>query len=76
MKEKGMSIEQVVNAADIAANKLPYMESLYGQAKGEAEKMQRTIQRLANDISALELKISILDKTAFSIEQDCKRKEQ
>jgi AraC-like DNA-binding protein len=76
MKEKGMSIEQVVNAADIAANKLPYMESLYGQAKGEAEKMQRTIQRLANDISALELKISILDKTAFSIEQDYNRKEQ
>src|SRR5215212_698768 len=29
MKEKGMSIEQVVNAADIDIHKLPYMESLY-----------------------------------------------
>jgi hypothetical protein len=31
---------------------------------------------LVNDIEAGENKISILDKTAFSIEQDCKRKEQ
>ncbi|HEX5979041.1 MAG TPA: hypothetical protein VFY68_17290 [Nitrososphaeraceae archaeon] len=38
--------------------------------------MQRTIQRLANDIAAREYKISILDKTAFSIEQDCRRKHQ
>jgi uncharacterized lipoprotein YehR (DUF1307 family) len=55
-----MSIEQVVNAADIAIHKLPYMESLYRQAKDEAEKMQRTVQRLANDIRALEYKISLL----------------
>ena len=33
IKERGMSIEQVANAVDIAANKLPYMESLYGQVK-------------------------------------------
>jgi septal ring factor EnvC (AmiA/AmiB activator) len=71
-----MSIEQVVNAVDIDIHKLPYMESLYRQAKDQAEKMQRTIQRLANDIRALELKISILDKTAFSCEQECKRTEQ
>jgi NAD dependent epimerase/dehydratase family enzyme len=38
--------------------------------------MQRTIQRLANNIGALERKISILDKTAFSSEQECRRKEQ
>jgi hypothetical protein len=76
IKKKGMSIEQVVNSVDIATNKLPYMETLYKQAKDEAEKMQRTIQRLANDIRALEHKISILDKTAFSIELDCRRKEQ
>jgi hypothetical protein len=31
---------------------------------------------LANDIRALDYKISILDKTAFSCEQDCKRTEQ
>jgi hypothetical protein len=30
-----MSIDQVVNAVDIAANKLSYIESLYEQAKEE-----------------------------------------
>ncbi len=38
--------------------------------------MQHTIQRLANDISALEHKISILDRIAFASEQECKRTEQ
>jgi hypothetical protein len=38
--------------------------------------MQHTIQRLANDITALEHKISILDKIALSSEQECKRIEQ
>jgi chromosome segregation ATPase len=71
-----MSIEQVVNAVEIAIHKLPYMESLYRQAKDQAEKMQHTVQRLANEIRALERKISILDKTAFSLEQDCMRKQQ
>ena len=75
IKQRGMSIEKVANAVDIDIHKLPYMESLYKQAKDEAEKMQRTIQRLANDVAALERKISLLDKTAFSIEQDYKRKE-
>jgi DNA-binding CsgD family transcriptional regulator len=75
VKKKSMSIEQVVNVVEIAIHKLPYMESLYRQIKDEVEKMQRTIQRLANDIRALERKISILDKIAFSCEQDCKRKE-
>jgi hypothetical protein len=51
MKEKGMSIEQVVHAIDTAIHKLPYMENLYLQAKDEAEKMQCTRQGLANDIT-------------------------
>ncbi|HEX6029018.1 MAG TPA: hypothetical protein VFY64_08270, partial [Nitrososphaeraceae archaeon] len=76
IKKRGMSKAQVVNVVDIAIHKLPYMESLYRQAKDQAEKMQCTRQELANDIGALEYKISILDKTAFSIEQECKRKEQ
>jgi hypothetical protein len=76
IKEKGMTVEKVVNTADIATNKLPYMESLYGLAKDESEKMQRTIQRLANDADALKYEISILDKIAFSSEEECKRKEQ
>jgi hypothetical protein len=31
---------------------------------------------LSNDIEALKYKISLLDKTAFSSEQECKRTEQ
>jgi hypothetical protein len=76
MKEKGMSIEQVVNAVYAAIHKLSYMESLYGQAKDQAENMQRTTQRLANDVATLERKSLLLDKIVFSSEQDCKRKEQ
>jgi predicted transcriptional regulator len=76
IKEKHMSIEKVVNAVDIAANKLPYMESLYKQLKDEVDKLQYIRQGLLNDIAALKYKILILDKTAFSIEQDSKRKEQ
>jgi len=45
-----MSIDKVVNVVEIAIHKLPYMENLYRQARDQAEKMQRTIQRLANDI--------------------------
>ena len=71
-----MSIEQVVHAVDTAIHKLPYMENLYLQAKDEAEKMQCTRQGLANDITTQEHKISTLDKTAFSYEQECKRTEQ
>ena len=70
-----MNIEQVANAAEIDINKLPYMESLYRQAKDEA-KMQRTIQGLANEVEARKNKISLLDQTAFSIELDYRRKEQ
>jgi uncharacterized membrane protein len=51
MKEKGMSIEQLLSVVDTAIHKLPYMENLYQQAKDQAEKVQLTIQRLANDIS-------------------------
>ncbi|HKG31895.1 MAG TPA: hypothetical protein VKA91_11545 [Nitrososphaeraceae archaeon] len=76
IKRRHMSIEQVVNVVEIAIHKLPYIESLYGQAKDQAEKMQRTIKRLANDIVGLERKISTLDKIAFASEQDCKRKHQ
>jgi hypothetical protein len=69
-----MSIAQVVNVVEIAIHKLPHMESLYKQLKDEVDKLQYLRQGLLNDIEALKYKISILDKTAFSIEQDCKRK--
>ena len=71
-----MSIEQVVNAVEIAIYKLPHMETLYRQIKDEVDKLQYTRQVLVNDIAALKHKISILDKTALSIELYCKRKEQ
>jgi DNA repair ATPase RecN len=74
IKKKRMSIEKVANPVDTDINKLPYVETLYSQAKDQAEKMQHTIQRLANDIPAKEYKISILDNIAFSSEQDCRRK--
>src|SRR5215213_4953002 len=76
IKEKGMSVEQVVNFIDIASNRLPYMESLYEQAKEQVDKLQYTIQGLLRNIDALKYKISLLDKTAFICEQDCKRTEQ
>jgi chromosome segregation ATPase len=76
IKKKGMTIEQVGNIVEIAIHKLPHMESLYKQLKDEVDKLQYIRQGLLNDIAALKYKILILDKTAFSIEQDSKRKEQ
>jgi hypothetical protein len=76
VNKRRMSIAQVVNVVEIAIHKLPHMESLYKQAKDEAEKMQPTIQRLANDIEARKNKISLLDSIAISCEQDCKRTKQ
>jgi hypothetical protein len=76
VKKNGMNIAQVVNAVEIAIHKLPHMESLYKQLKDEVDKLQYIRQRLVNDIRALERKISLLDQTAFSIEQDCRRKHQ
>jgi hypothetical protein len=51
IKKRRMSIEQVANAVEIV-HKLPHMESLYEQVKEQVEKMQRTRQRLVNDIEA------------------------
>jgi DNA-binding Lrp family transcriptional regulator len=76
IEKRGMSKEQVVNIVEVAIYKLPHMETLYRQIKDEVDKLQYTRQGLLNDIAALRYKILILDKTAFSIEQDCKRKEQ
>ena len=75
IKKRDMSIAQVVDVVEIAVHKLPHMESLYRQIKDEVDKLQYIRQGLLNDIEALKYKISILDKTAFFIEQDYKRKE-
>jgi hypothetical protein len=76
MKEKGMSVDQVVNAVGIAIHKIPHMGNLYEQVTDQINKMQRTRQGLVNDIEERKNKISILYQTAFSIEQECKRTEQ
>src|SRR5215212_95691 len=39
IKKRRMSIEQVVNAVEIAIHKLPYMESLYEQVGEQVDKM-------------------------------------
>ena len=71
-----MSIEQVANVVEIAIHKLPYMESLYKQVNDEVDKLQYAKQVLVNDIQALKYKISLLNKTPFTSEQDCKKTEQ
>jgi uncharacterized protein (DUF3084 family) len=52
------------------------METLYKQLKDEVNKLQYTRQVLISDIETKKSQISISDKTAFSIELDCRRKEQ
>ena len=52
IKERGMNIEQVDNAVDIAIHKLPHIEGLYKQARDETQKMQYTMQHFSNEIVA------------------------
>jgi hypothetical protein len=40
IEQRGMNMEQVANVVDTAIDRLPYMESLYEQAKDEVGKMQ------------------------------------
>jgi DNA repair ATPase RecN len=71
-----MTIEQLVNAVDIAIHKLPYMEDLYKQVTHEVDKLQSTREGLINHIEALKYKLSILDKAALSSEEERKKIEQ
>jgi hypothetical protein len=75
-KEKGMTIEQVVNVVNTAVNRLPYIESLYKQVTHEVDKLQSTREGLINHIEALKYKLSILDKAALSSEEERKKIEQ
>ncbi len=69
-----MSVDQVVNAIDTAIHKLPHMESLYEQAKDQAEKMQRTIQRLENYSHTLNDEIARAKALLNSYHVLCERK--
>ena len=44
VNEKGMTIDQVTNAVEIAIHKLPYMEDLYKQVTHKVDNLQRIRQ--------------------------------
>ena len=71
-----MSIEQVVNAVDIAIHKLPYMESLYGQVKEQVDKMQYKIQQSEKDLNTVKDEIASAKALLNSYHTLCERKRQ
>ncbi|HYX54595.1 MAG TPA: hypothetical protein VE818_00415 [Nitrososphaeraceae archaeon] len=76
IKEKGMSIEQVDNAVDIAANKLPYMESLYEQVEEQVDKMQYKIQLSEKHLHSANDEIASANALVNSYHMLCERKRQ
>jgi hypothetical protein len=76
IKKRRMTIEQIVNVVEIAIYKLPHMESLYEQVKDQAEKMQRTIQRLKNYSYTLNDEIASCRALLNSYTTSCERKRQ
>ena len=76
MKEKGMNINQVGNVVDTAIHKLPYMESLYRQAKDEVDKMQRIRQETENNLHTLNDEITSCKALLNSYHALCERKRQ
>jgi hypothetical protein len=76
IENRGMSIDQIVNAVDTAANKLPYIESLYEQAKEEVDNLRDRKLYLLKDVDFLSAKISRLKETVYSLEQNCGRRKE
>jgi hypothetical protein len=76
IRQRGMSIENVVNAVDIDIHKLPYMESLYRQAKDEVDKMQRTRQETENYLHTLNDEIASSKELLQSCRISCQHKRQ
>ncbi len=52
--KRGMSFKAVANIVDIAIHKLPYMETLYEQAKRAADRQQDKVDYLENRIRSLD----------------------
>jgi hypothetical protein len=69
IEKRNMNMEQVGDVVDTAIDRLPYMETLYEQAKDEVGKMQDKRQWLLNEIDFLNDKISKLQKTFYSFEE-------
>ena len=76
IKQRGMSIDQVVNAVDIAANRLPYMEDLYKQTKDEVDKMHRTVQQMENYLHSVNDEIASSKELLKSYTLSCEHKRQ
>jgi hypothetical protein len=76
IKEKGMTIDQVVNAVDIAIHKLPYMESLYEQLNEQVDNTQRTRQQSENYLHNLKEEIASSKELLKSYTNSCERKRQ
>jgi predicted HTH domain antitoxin len=76
IRQRGMSIDNVVNAVDIAIHKLPYMESLYGQVKEQVDKMQYKIQGSNKDLNTLNDEIASAKVLLNSYHMLCERKRQ
>lgn len=51
--KRGMTIERVANIVEIALDKLPYMETLYEQAKNETDRLRGKRDYLENRIRTL-----------------------
>jgi hypothetical protein len=69
-----MNIEQVGNVVDIAASKLPYIESLFEQAKEEVDNLKDRKLYLLKDVDFLSARVSRLQETVYSLEQNCRRR--
>ena len=76
INQRGMTVEKVVDAVDIAIHKLPYMESLYKQLKDEVDKMQRTRHQLENYLHKLKEEIAGSKELLKSYSSSCERKRQ
>ena len=59
---RGMSIEQIANVVEISLHKLPYMESLYDQAKREVDRLEEKRDYLLFNINSLKKELAEEEK--------------
>jgi hypothetical protein len=59
-RNRGMSIEQIANVVEISLHKLPYMESLYDQAKREVDRLEEKRDYMLFNINSLKKELAQL----------------
>jgi hypothetical protein len=59
-RNRGMSIEQIANVVEISLHKLPYMESLYDQAKREVDRLEEKRDYVLFNINSLKKELAQL----------------